>query len=104
MDSLEKPQKIYLNNTNQIYALSSQQENRGTVRKTFFSNILSSIGELSIPKKGDFLLNGKTLFEVGGKNKTLKQIADIKNSYLALDDMEIGFDRKIPLWIFGFVY
>lgn len=104
MDSLEKPQKIYLNNTNQIYALSSQQENRGTVRETFFSNILSNIGELSIPKKGDFLLDGKTLFEVGGKNKTLKQIAEIKNSYLALDDMEIGFDRKIPLWLFGIVY
>ncbi len=104
MDSLEKPQKIYLNNTNQLYALSSENENRGTVRETFFANVLSKTGELSIPKKGDFLLDGKTLFEVGGKNKTLKQIADIENSFLALDDMETGFDRKIPLWLFGFVY
>lgn len=104
MDSLEKPEKIYLNNTNQVFALSSMKGNKGAIRETFFANIFSSIGDLSIPKRGDFLSNNGILFEIGGRNKTKKQIASINNSYLVVDDIEKGFDIKIPLWLFGFLY
>lgn len=105
MDSLEKPEKIYLNNTNQLYALAGFNDtNRGTLRETFLANILSSAGNVSVPKKGDFLFRDRYLFEVGGKNKGGRQIAGCENSYLALDDMETGFGKKIPLWLFGFLY
>ncbi len=56
------------------------------------------------PKKGDFLLDGKYLFEIGGKNKSFKQIADMPNSYVVADDIGVGFDNKVPLWLFGFFY
>ena len=59
---------------------------------------------LSIPKKGDFLVNEKYLFEVGGKSKGFKQIKDLANSYVVADDIEIGSGNKIPLWLFGFMY
>ena len=54
--------------------------------------------------KGDFTVNGKYIFEVGGSNKDFSQIAGVPNSYLAVDDTEIGFGNKIPLWMFGFLY
>jgi len=64
---------------------------------------LDNKGVFSAPK-GDFYLEQKYLCEVGGKNKTFKQIKDVPNSFLALDEMEIGFGAKIPLWLFGFLY
>jgi hypothetical protein len=56
------------------------------------------------PKKGDFLVDGRWLFEIGGKNKGFKQIKDVENSFVAADDIEVGFGNKIPLWLFGFLY
>ena len=53
---------------------------------------------------GDFVVDGKWTFEVGGKGKTFKQIADVPNSYVVNDDTEVGFGNKIPLWLFGFLY
>lgn len=104
-DSLEKPEKIYLHNTNQLYALSTVSNvNPGAVRETFFANIIGAENKLSIPQKGDFMVDDKFLFEVGGKNKSKKQIAGINNSYLAVDDIEHGHNNKIPLWLFGFKY
>ena len=55
-------------------------------------------------KKGDFLVDGKYTFEIGGKNKSFNQIKDIENSYVVADGIEIGFGNKIPLWLFGFLY
>ncbi|MFZ5570844.1 MAG: ATP-binding protein [Thermodesulfobacteriota bacterium] len=105
LDRLEKPEKIYLNNTNQVFALAGLTDgNRGTIRETFFATMLSTTGNLSIPRKGDFLHEDRFLFEIGGKNKTRKQIAGVTESYRALDDMEHGFDDTIPLWLFGFLY
>ena len=103
-DSLEKPEKIFLNNTNQLYTLSAVGKvNPGTVRETFFASIISQEHKLSIPRKGDFLIDDKLLFEVGGKNKSIKQIAGTSNSYLAVDGIEHGHNNKIPLWLFGFI-
>lgn len=97
--------KIYLNNPNQIYAISSKgRENIGTIRETFFINMLSVMHKVSIPKKGDFYIDNKYTFEIGGKNKSFKQIKDINNSFLAIDDIETGIGNKIPLWLFGFLY
>ncbi|MGN0282124.1 MAG: hypothetical protein ACI4B3_07485 [Prevotella sp.] len=76
----------------------------GSVRETFFMNQLSQSHELSYPKAGDFLVDGRYLFEVGGKGKTFSQIKDIPDSYLAVDDTEIGRGARIPLWLFGLLY
>lgn len=105
LGALGKPEKIYLNNTNQIYAISRKgKENTGTLRETFFINMLSAIHTVSSPKQGDFLIDNKYTFEIGGKNKSFKQIKDIKNSFLAVDDIETGIGNKVPLWLFGFLY
>lgn len=99
---LSKPEKIYLNNTNLHYAYCDNPE-IGTIREVFFYSMLFS-HKVLIPKKGDFLVDDKFTFEIGGKNKTKKQIKGIENSYTVLDDIEIGGERKIPLWLFGFLY
>ena len=100
---LVKPEKIYLGNTNLMYALSPKIE-IGTLRETFFIDQCASVGTVQMPPKGDFLVNGKYLFEVGGEGKTFDQIADIPNSYLAVDGIETGYGARIPLWMFGFIY
>ena len=105
LGALEKPEKIYLNNPNQIYAMSSKGKgNIGTIRETFFINALSVMHKISMPKKGDFCVDNKYTFEIGGRNKGFKQIKEISNSFLALDDIETGINNKIPLWLFGFLY
>ncbi len=103
LHALEKPDKIFLNNTNLIYAFSPNAA-IGTIRETFFLSMLSTCHELKTPQHGDFLVDDRYLFEVGGKNKGFSQIKNIENSFLVLDDMEKGFGRKIPIWLFGFLY
>jgi predicted AAA+ superfamily ATPase len=101
--SIRKPDKLYLSNTNLFSALCSNQE-IGTIRETYFVSMLSSGHRVHYVEKGDFLIDEKFTVEVGGANKSFKQIKDIPNSFLALDDMEIGFRGKIPLWLVGFLY
>jgi len=86
-----------------MYALSPKIE-IGTLRETFFIDQCASVGTVQMPPKGDFLVNGKYLFEVGGEGKTFDQIADIPNSYLAVDGIETGYGARIPLWMFGLLY
>lgn len=100
---LTGPKKIYLNNANLMYALSGKIS-EGTMRETFFANQVGAITTLTMPKQGDFMADGKFLFEVGGNRKTFDQIADLPNSYLAIDDIETGNGNRIPLWIFGCLY
>lgn len=101
--NLKLPEKIYLNNGNEMYALTSQV-NTGCLRETFFLNQLSQCHDVSMPRQGDFLVDGTYLFEVGGKGKTFSQIADIADSYLAVDNIETGHGKRIPLWMFGLLY
>lgn len=103
LNSLNKPDKIYLNNPNLMYCLSSHID-KGTLRETFFYDQLRCVSEVLLPKKGDFMLNREYLFEVGGKNKTFEQIKDEPKSFLAIDDIETGHFNRIPLWLFGFLY
>jgi len=97
-----KPDKVYLNNPNLNYSYCDEAS-KGMIRETVFATFFSDYS-LSIPKKGDFLVEQRYLFEVGGKNKSFNQIKDIKNSYIASDDIEIGFGARVPLWLFGFLY
>ena len=99
--SIEKPEKIYLDNTNLLFTSKAEV---GTVRETFFMNQLSKEHVLIAPKNGDFLVDDNLIFEVGGKNKSFKQIKDMQNFFVASGEIERGFGNKIPLWLFGFLY
>ena len=102
-----KPAKIFLENTNLLAAINGSlklETEQGAARETFFMNQVSACGRLTAPESGDFLVNGRHVFEVGGKNKTAEQLRGLKNSYLALDKTEIGAGNKIPLYLFGFLY
>ena len=103
LNSLNKPDKIYLNNPNLMHCLSTHVD-KGTLRETFFYDQLRCISEVLLPKKGDFMVDRKYLFEVGGKGKNFDQIKDEPNSFLAIDEIETGQFNRIPLWIFGFLY
>ena len=67
-------------------------------------NQMDSTHEVCYPKQGDFLIDHQYLFEVGGKNKSFEQIKDLPDSFLAVDDIEIGSRNRIPLWVFGLMY
>ncbi|MDQ7060850.1 MAG: AAA family ATPase [Sulfurimonas sp.] len=110
MKMFDKPEKIYLANTN---LMQLTKADIGNVRETFFMNQLDnyyhSIGSLFdigiyAAIKGDFYTEDKYTFEIGGKDKGFKQIKDIEHSFVAADDLEVGFGNKIPLWLFGFLY
>ena len=100
---LSKPDKIFLNNPNLMHTLCPTVE-IGNERETFFNSQMSVAHEVKFPQKGDFLVNDRYLFEVGGKNKTFDQIKDIPDSFLAVDETEVGFSSRIPLWMFGMTY
>jgi hypothetical protein len=102
---MEKPEKIYLNNPNLYHALATGKGPEiGALRETFFLNMLRVGQSVSVPARGDFLVNDKITFEVGGKNKDGSQIKKVENAWLALDNIEIGHDNRIPLWLFGYLY
>lgn len=103
LSKLVKPAKIYMNNTNLIYAYGDDCK-AGTIRETFFANQLRVKHRLNIPKQGDFIVDDKFIFEVGGKNKSFEQIKDVSGSYIAADEIEVGSGNKIPLWLFGLLY
>lgn len=98
-----KPDKIYLNNTNLNYSYCNEQ-NIGTIRETYFANQLALLHTVTVPNDGDFIIDDRYIFEIGGKDKSFAQIKDIPNSYVASDDIEMGYGNKIPLWLFGFLY
>lgn len=101
---LQKPMKVFLENTNLMYLLARENTNTGNLRETFFANQVSYQNSVNFIEQTDFFVNEKFKFEIGGKNKTNEQIKDLEDSFLVLDDIEIGRDRTIPLWLFGFLY
>jgi len=100
---LNKPNKIYLNNIN-LYNILCNGSNIGNLRESFFVSQVKVFHDIKYSNIGDFEIDQKYVFEVGGKNKGFKQIKDIPNSYVVADNVEIGFGNKIPLWLFGFLY
>jgi predicted AAA+ superfamily ATPase len=104
LQTLSKPQKVYLENTNIIHSLAFQNINTGNIRETFFSNQLRTKHKVNTAENGDFTIDGNIVFEVGGKNKSNSQIKNVENAYIAADNIETGYANKIPLWLFGFLY
>lgn len=102
--SLQKPEKIYLNNTNLLYALSEEQPKKGTVREVFFYNQMAELHSVSQSKEADFWVDNKYTFEIGGKNKSATQIQGLKNAWLVKDDIVQPHGKSIPIWLFGFLY
>ena len=109
---MSKPEKLFMQNTNISSALTKKVD-IGSAREAFFVNQIKNYFSLQnrfinediyVAKKGDFLVDNIYTFEVGGKNKSFKQIKDIEKSFVASDDIEVGFGAKIPLWLFGFLY
>ena len=109
---MSKPEKLFMQNTNISFALTKKVDT-GSAREAFFVNQIKNYFSLQnrfinediyVAKKGDFLVDNRYTFEIGGKNKSFKQIKDMDNSFVASDGIEIGFGNKIPLWLFGFLY
>lgn len=100
---LNKPDKIYLDNVN-LYNILCSDYNRGSLRESFFVSQVKVRHMIAYAQKGDFQIDNKYTFEIGGKNKSFTQIKDIPNSYVVADDIENGYGNKIPLWVFGFLY
>lgn len=103
LKNLSKPEKIYCDNTNLMYALVPRVD-AGVRRETYFYNQLRKDHTVTCSDAGDFVVDGKYTFEVGGKGKTFRQIKDMPNSFVVNDGVEMGFGNKIPLWLFGFLY
>ncbi len=103
--TLQKPDKIFLENTNIQYALAPVSIDKGSLREAFFLNQMRNAGhDLSLHLQGDFFVDEKYTFEIGGKMKPQTQLKNIKDAYIASDDIEIGTANKIPLWLFGLLY
>ena len=100
---LGKVEKIYLDNTNLIYALAPDNADIGNVRETFFMN-QTRVGHNVISSSvSDFEIDGKT-FEIGGRKKGHRQIESVSDGYVVKDDIETGYSNVIPLWSFGLLY
>jgi hypothetical protein len=109
---LTKPEKILLENSNLMYAITDDV-NTGTLRELFFVNQLRNAGTIhpqliestvELSGQGDFFVRGGYTFEIGGKGKGFRQIGGIADGFVVADDIEVGFKNKLPLWLFGFMY
>ena len=103
MDQFSKVEKVYLANTNLCHALCDNEPDKGTLRETFFFSQMAVMHKVAASRAGDFVVDGHT-FEVGGRNKKKKQIAEIADSYVVRDDTEYVYENIIPLWMFGLNY
>ena len=103
ISKLSKPEKLYLNNTNIFYTFATESK-IGTIRETFFVSQLKHLHTIEISDKGDFVIDKRYTFEVGGEGKSFHQVKEIKNSYLIIDTDSTENQYKIPLWLMGFLY
>lgn len=102
---LSKPDKVYLENPNIMYALAPTKVEIGTLREVFAVGSLSESHTVEYGKtQGDFKIDGRYTFEIGGRNKNFTQIAGVKDSYIFADDWDMPDGAKLPLWMLGFLY
>lgn len=101
---LSKPDKVYLGNTNYAFALGGEQTNIGSVRESFFLSQVRVKHEVAYSNNVDFLVSGSYEVEIGGKNKTKKQLAGLDHALIVLDNIEVGYGNQLPLWLFGLTY
>lgn len=102
--TLQRPDKIFLDNTNLMVHLGENHPNIGNLRETYLANQLSIKHSIRHSEKSGFFVNDTYTIEVGGKNKNKKQLEGLLDAYIATDDIEFGFGNKIPLWLFGCMY
>ena len=102
--TLQKPEKVFLNNTNMMYAFAEGTPQTGSIRETFVNNQLKVLHHLTMPKTADFEIDGKLIFEVGGSGKGLKQISGLPNAFVIKDNIEYPVANAIPLWMMGMLY
>ena len=98
-----KVEKVYLDNTNLAFALTTSEPDKGNLRETFFFNQMRVNNSVFNSPVSDFLIDGRT-FEIGGRNKGQKQIAEAEDGYVVKDGIETGFGNVVPLWCFGMNY
>lgn len=101
---LQKPDKLFLENTNLMFALQRSKVEVGNIRETFFMNQLKYNHQVEFLEVADFKVDENYVFEIGGKNKGRKQIKNLNNAFIVSDDIEYGFEKKIPIWMFGMLY
>ena len=101
---LQKPEKLFLQNTNLMYSLAEQQVDPGSLRETFLLSQLKVANKVTAPKKGDFLVNDQFIFEVGGSGKSGRQVRDLPGAFVVKDDIDYPVGRELPLWMFGLIY
>ena len=102
-NAMSKPEMIYLENGSLAYALCEEKPEKGMLRETFVYSQMNPKHHVSYTPAGDFLIDNKYIFEVGGKNKKFKQIKNLPASHLAIDEIEVGHGNKIPMWMLGFL-
>lgn len=103
MRGLGKVEKVYIDNPSLMTVLSGGGADLGNIRETFFYNQMRVEHDVISSRQADFVIGGRT-FEVGGRNKGRKQIADIPDSFIVKDDLEFAQGNIIPLWAFGLNY
>jgi len=101
---LAKPEKVYLHHPNLMHAIGKTAIQIGTIRESFFYNQVANVYNVSASQYADFFVDNEFTFEIGGKTKSKKQIKGVPESYVATDNIEVGSDKHIPLWLFGFLY
>lgn len=101
---LSKPDKILLYHPNLAYCLNSDTPNQGSIRESFVVNQLKLKHKVELSSRADFFIDEKFTIEVGGKGKSKRQITGIPDSFVVADDLDVGYQSTIPLWLFGFLY
>ena len=105
---LRKQVKFLLNNTTLMHTMQQyvgDPISKGTERELFFVQSLQNAGiSLFYSKQGDYQTS-EMIFEVGGKNKTRRQLKNATlPAYLVKDDMLQPFKEEIPLYQCGLLY
>ena len=103
MRAVNRPDKLLLDNPN-LFQVLCAASNLGSIRESFFVSQVGHRHQIHYHDKGDFIVDDKRVFEVGGASKDTAQMEGNPHGYIAADDIEIGFGSKIPLWLFGFLY
>lgn len=102
--ALQKPEKLLLRNPNLAYTISPKAINAGSLRESYFVSQVGYDHQVSLHNTADFVVDDQFVFEIGGSNKSAKQLQNLPNGYLIKDEIEYGYERTIPLWMFGLLY
>lgn len=103
MRAVNKPDKLLLDNPN-LFTVLCANPDIGSIRESFFVSQVSLWHQVHYHDRGDFIVDETKVFEIGRASKKEEQLQGNKNGYIAADNIEIGHDNKIPLWLFGFLY